>query len=110
MQGKGESIQGILDEELDRCKRVLGVGSELRVRWLPNGSRQLSGEVRGKVILIYEEDEQAALETLKHEYLDWAISQVIDIHSKVTNKLISLINEEAYGRKERLVDSLATLI
>jgi hypothetical protein len=50
------------------------------------------------------------LETLRHEFLDYAISRVIEPYKQVTNKLITLINEEAYKRKERLVESLCKLV
>lgn len=56
------------------------------MKWIPNGIDKLSGEVRGNLILIYDENEEAAIETLKHEFLDCAISQVIEPHKQVTNK------------------------
>ena len=78
--------------------------------WRPNGSETLSGAVEGDIIYIYEEDEAKALNTLKHEVLDYAISQVIVPYKEVTNKLITLINEDAYQRKERLVEALNKIL
>jgi len=50
------------------------------------------------------------LEILRHEFLDYEISRIIEPYREVTNKLISLINEDAYRRKERLIEALVKLI
>ncbi|MFQ5870839.1 MAG: hypothetical protein ACE5IB_01600 [Candidatus Geothermarchaeales archaeon] len=47
---------------------------------------------------------------MKHEFLDYAISQVIVPYREMTNKLISLINEDAYRKKESLVEALCQLV
>jgi hypothetical protein len=99
-----------LDEELERLKRLLRMGYELKVVWSPNNNSNLSGEVKGETIYVYEEELEKALETLRHEFLDYAISQVIQPYRDVTNKLIMLINEQAYGKKEKLVELLCQLV
>jgi len=104
------NIQKKLEVELERLKRILQMGYELKVRWIPNGSEKLSGEVRGDFILIYEEKEEVAIENLKHEFLDYAISQIIEPYREVTNSLISLINKNAYEKKEKLVEKLGLLL
>jgi hypothetical protein len=104
------AVEEKLESELERLKQTLNLGYELRVKWVPNGNVKLSGEVRGDRIYIYDEDEAEALETLRHEFLDYAISNIIEPYKQVTNKLISLINEEAYKGKERLVERLSTLL
>ncbi|MEM2914591.1 MAG: hypothetical protein QXH91_04235 [Candidatus Bathyarchaeia archaeon] len=103
-------IQKKLENELERLKRILQMGYELKVRWIPNGSDKLSGEVKGDFIYIYDEDEEVAINTLKHEFLDYAISQVIEPYKQVTNRLIGLINEDNYKKKEKLVEKLSLLI
>lgn len=102
------SFQGILEKELERLKRTLKFGYELKVIWIPNGSSSLSGEVKGETIYVY--DDKKALETLRHEFLDYAVSQAIEPYSQVTNKLVQLVNELAYRRKERLVEVLSNLL
>ena len=99
-----------LEEELERLKKKLGLGYELQVSWVPDKNSALSGEVKGETIFIYEEKHEKALETLKHEFLDYSISRIIEPYKKVTNKLIMLINEEAYLRKEKLIEKLLQLI
>ncbi len=77
-----------MEEELERLKRLLKMSYELKVVWLPNNNSNLSGEVKGETIFIYEEDFDRALETLKHEFLDYAISQVIEPYNRfVINSL-----------------------
>ena len=107
---KTKNLQDVLEEELERLKQKLRMGYELKVVWLPDNSSSLSGEVKGETIYVYEEDFDKAIDTLRHEFLDYAISKVIEPYRDVTNKLIMLINEEAYRRKEKLIQSLAGLI
>lgn len=104
------SLQTVLEEELERLKHKLQMAYELTVIWIPNGNDKLSGEVKGETIFIYEENEKEAIETLRHEFLDYAISKVIEPYRNVTNKLIMLINEEAYKRKEKLVKTLCKIV
>ena len=103
-------IQKRLEEELEWLKRTLRLGYELKVLWTPNSNKGLSGEIKGDFIYIYDEDEELALETLKHEFIDYAISKIVEPYKEVTNKLISLINEQVYYKKEKLVEALSTLI
>jgi len=99
-----------LEAELEHLKKILGFGYELKVRWIPNNNSKISGEVKAKCIYVYDEDSEVALETLKHEFLDYAISKVVEPYKDVTNQLIAFINENAYRRKEQLVESLAQLL
>lgn len=43
------NLQTVLEEELERLKRKLQMGYELKVIWIPNGGEKLSGEVKGKL-------------------------------------------------------------
>ena len=104
------SGQQRLERELERLKKVLNRGQDLRVKWIPSGNGKLCGEVKGGWILIYDEDIEAAIETLKHEIVDYAVSEVIEPYMQVTNKLINLLNERAYQQKEKVVNSLSRLL
>ena len=74
--------------ELSKLKSKLQLGHELRLKWIPNGNEKLSGEVKGEVIYVYEEDKQEALDTLRHEF--WiAISKVLEPYNEVANKLLT---------------------
>lgn len=102
--------QAVVVEELERLKQKVGAGHELTVKWLPRKKLDICGEVREDCIYVYEEEEQKALETVKHEFLDYLVSKTIEPYQKIANKLIGLINDEAYSRKEKLVEILAALI
>jgi len=103
-------LQRKLEQELERLKKVLKLGYELKVRWIPNDDSKLSGEVKGEIIYIYERNGDLALETLKHELIDYTISKVIEPYSEITNRLIAPINDNVYKRKEKLADTIALLI
>ena len=103
-------LQKKLEGELKKLKENTEMSYELTVKWLPGSSEKLSGEVKGDIIYIYETDEEEAMKTLKHEFLDYAISQVLMPYKEVTNKLISQINEDAYRRKERLVEAFNRIL
>jgi hypothetical protein len=103
-------IQNRLEAALERLKKISALGMELEVTWLPSKETVLSGEVRQKVIYVYEEDSEMAVETLHHEFLDYCISNIIEPYKRVTNKLISLINEEAYEKKERVIEAVIRLL
>jgi len=102
--------QDRLIEELGRLQQKLGLGYELSVVWLPDNHNKLSGEVKGNQICIYEEDEEKAVDTLKHEFLDYVISRTMEPYERIANKLIQLTNEEVYLRKEKLTEVLVKLI
>ena len=89
-----KNLEEVLEEELERLKQKLRMGYELKVVWLPNNSSNLFGEIKVETIYVYEEDFDKALETLRHEFLDYATSQVIEPYKQVANSLILLINEE----------------
>jgi len=80
---------------------------ELKVIWLPDGNEKKSGEVIGRTIYIYEEDEAKALDTLRRESIDYALTNELVLPSqKLINKLIALFEEVMYERKEKLVERL----
>jgi len=102
--------KGMLEKELDRLKWILKLGYELEVKWMPKRDSKISGEVKGHHIYVYDQELGVAKETLTHEFMDHAIAEAIKPYKEVTNRLISLINEDAYKRKEKVVESLCRLI
>ena len=101
---KQQNIINLLDKELSRLKDKFQMAHELKVEWLPNPNSNKSGEVLGKTIYIYEEDEAKAVQTLRHEFLDYILSsELIAPYQKLINKLISLFEEEMHDRKEKLI-------
>ena len=105
-----EDIADFLRRELTHLKQIFGRGYELEVIWAPNENSDLSGEVKGTRLYIYEPDREKALQTLVHEFLDYLISRIIKPYADLTNRLISLLNEYAYQRKEQIVESLTEIV
>lgn len=99
-----------LEEELEKLKQILNLGCNLLVKWVPNEGSKLSGEVKRNTIYIYERDCEEAVKTLRHEVVDYLVSQPIEPYKKVTNMLIKMVNEDAYRRKEKVVEILTRLI
>ena len=104
-----------LKAEMKRLSRLLGLGHDLKIEWLPDHVKQscgklLSGEVLGDVVYIYDAKIEEALKTLKHELIDLAISEVVNCYREVCNILIKKINDDAYKKKEKLVKVLTRLI
>ncbi len=107
-------FQRKLNSEFRRLKSALKVGHELEVKWLPGRDKDFHGEkLRGEVvddtIYIYDKEEEKALSTLRHEYFDFAVCQVIEPYKSIANKLISVMNDEAYQKKEKLIERLSRL-
>lgn len=105
-----QKVQIQLEKELERLKAKLHTGYELTVKWKPGENEKLSGEVKSSMIMIYETGEAEAIDTLRHEFFDYAVSQVIEPYKSITNKLIVLINDDVYGRKEKLVEAMKSLL
>jgi hypothetical protein len=78
---------------------------------MPSAKQQLSGEIVGDRIYVYDETFQEALRTLRHEYLDYLLT------NKIVNPLVDLINllikakeKEVYNSKEKLTERLSKLL
>ena len=98
-------------DELERLKGFLGLDPRLRVAWTPNVNKGLSGEVKDYIIYIYEYDEGKAVETLRHEAIDYPIStKIIKPLINMINLLIKSREREIYLEKEKLIERLTKLI
>ena len=102
--------QRLLETEFERLREILGLGPNLKVIWTPGADKQLTGEVRGSCVYVYEEDEDEALKVLLHEAVDYLVSQAIEPYKEVTNRLIKMINEDVYRRKEKVIEALTRLV
>jgi hypothetical protein len=107
----GVDVQSALDRKLERMKRVTGFSQDLKVVWAPSSDPKEHGEVKGNVILIYDEEKKTALETLKHEFLHYSIhKEVVEPLIKYINLEKALIEDLIYRRVEDLVDRLSKLL
>jgi len=76
------------------------LGYHLKVRWAPQENLELCGQVKDDIIYVYAENLQNAIETLRHEFIDYVISQAIEPYKKMVNTMIRLQNKDAYEKKE----------
>jgi hypothetical protein len=99
-----------LETELNHLKQKFQMGQELALQWIPNDGPK-SGEVAGRTIRIYDANQAKALDTLRHEFIEYLLTQdLIAPYKRLINKLISLFEEEMYDRKEQLVERLQELV
>ena len=108
---KARAVQKRLEEELERLKALLNGSCTLIVRWIPRDESTVSGEVKGGIIFVYERDEEQAIATLKHEFIDHHMThEVIRPLVEYINVQKSLIESLIYKRKEDLVNRVAKLL
>ena len=58
--------------------------------------------MKRNIVFIYERDCEEAVKTLRHEVIDYLVSHAIEPYREVTNRLIKMVDEDAYKRKERV--------
>lgn len=107
------AVEAGLKEELERLVDDLGYGRELKIKWIPDGSDMLEGEVKGDVVYIYTSDEGRVVDTLLDEYFDYLVSKAIKPYEKAAllyrtmlMAVIKQVGEEAYQEKEKVVEAL----
>ena len=100
-----------LDDELERLKKQSGIGLNLRLLWVPREDTDRHGEVKSNTIIIYDQAEETALRTLRHEFFDHLISEeIVDPLVKYLNLQKGLIDHLIYERKERIVEKIVDLL
>lgn len=63
----------LLENDLACLKKRFQLGQELKLGWKPkNGPK--SGEVTGTTIRIYEAEPTKALDTLRHEFIEYLLT------------------------------------
>ena len=104
-------VEARLDAELTKLKELFDYGDRLKVRWIPNENSKVFGEVKGGTILLYVEGEEAAVKSLRHEFIDSLLTeQVINPFLKFINLQKCFIEDLIYDRKEKMVNKILNLI
>jgi hypothetical protein len=110
---RNRTIQEKLETELARLKQQTGLGLDLVVRWIPNGSKTLDGEVSNGIIYVYSSNPDSAVQILVHEFFDYLLSLTVKPYEKATDYYRSMVNavmqmlaKEAYTEKERVAEAL----
>jgi len=111
MSKKTSDLQYTLEKELLRLTMKLGLNLDLGVVWMPDKTASLSGEVKDGSIYIYEADEEKAVQTLKHELVDYLItSRIVKPLVNLLNILIKAREAEIYKEKEKIVEIFSKII
>lgn len=99
-----------LREEFQTLMGKLGI-QNLKLVWMPDSNKNMSGEVRNSVVYVYDEDEIKAMETLKHELIDYLItSKIVKPLVELVNLLIKSRESDIYREKEKIVESLSQIL
>jgi len=112
-------IKQALDAELERLVEKYGFGKELHVVWMPTAEgiaemfgerKELSGEVVGTKVIVYEHTLERALRTLTHEFFEYIL------HKNLVRPYLNLIEglEHAYQKsmyenKEAFIEVLCDM-
>ncbi|MBL7080133.1 hypothetical protein ISS39_07410 [Candidatus Bathyarchaeota archaeon] len=80
--------------------------------WDPDPSQPNRGQVlpRSQLILVHDEDPDAARETLIHEALEIKLRGVLRPYREAVNSLIQAFEKITYQQKEDFLDDLAPLV
>lgn len=80
--------------------------------WSPGGSAEERGAAypETKIIIVYDKDRDAALETLVHEYLEVKMKGVIRPYLTTVNALLKALEKLYYAEKEKTIDDLTPLL
>ena len=99
-----------LREEFQTLIGKLGVQT-LKLVWTPDSDKSVSGEVRNGVVYVYEEEEGKALETLKHELIDYLVtSRIVKPLVELINLLIKSRESDIYREKETIIEALSKML
>ncbi|MEM3504008.1 MAG: hypothetical protein QW134_07275 [Nitrososphaeria archaeon] len=106
-----EGYQKSLEIELERLKKVSNLGVGLKVKWVPDETKNVHGEVLNNMIYVYDTEFEKAIETLRHEFLDYVVTKgVIEPLVAVINMLIKCLEAKVYVEKEKLTEGLISIL
>ncbi|MGB9002850.1 MAG: hypothetical protein WCC52_03475 [Nitrosotalea sp.] len=99
-----------LKEELARLIQQSGDGHGLDVVWIPRIDSAKEGEVISKTIFVYSQDLIKAIETLRHEFVDYLVCKAAEPYQELVNALLAVLSEKAYREKEDTVESILKIV
>lgn len=95
---------------LDRLKKETSLGQNLKLKWVPNGSQKLCGEVIGDTIYVYEANLEKAKATLIEEFVEYAIAESHQPYINILNAIIKELNDEAYRKRHRVAQAITKIL
>lgn len=110
MTRKNES-KTVLLNEFRRLQKLVPMDEITGLQWLPGKRIDISGEVKGDTIYVYDNEPYEALSTLRHEYLDCLLTRrLIEPLVSIVNALTKVRENEIYRGKERIVNLLSAAV
>ena len=113
---EGRSLRNLKDKmrvesEMNLALRRLGL-TGWTVVWDPEHSDKARGLILpdDKIILISDENEEAAFETLAHEYLELRLQAMNKAKTATINALLKALEKIYYREKEGAIDSLTPVV
>jgi len=113
------SIERDLEEELKRLVDKFGFGRELSIVWLPateglaemfGEKKELSGEVVGTKIVIYEHFLHRALRTLDHEFFEYILHKnLVRPYANLLEGMERAFQKTIYENKEAFIEVLCDM-
>jgi len=111
MRRRASEVGSVLQIEFRRLQKLVPAEEVMHVQWNPWKRTDLSGEVKGDTIFIYDDNIGKALVTLRHEYLDCLLTRrLVDPLVTMVNALTKIRENEIYRGKERIVNLLSAVI
>ena len=98
-----------LEQALEEFKDLTGLGEELKVVWKPGGGKR-DGITVGSTIYIYNENPDEALETLSHEFIEYAMTRPQKLLMRVINALLLSVRGQLYRDTDKVAEVLSKLL
>ena len=100
-----------LKRELHLLAQRLGLAEQLQVKWILGGKDDVSGEVVGRTVYVYEKELPQALETLRHEVIEYLlVKHHEEDYVTMINALVDVFNRVMRKRREELVERLSKIV
>ena len=78
----------------------------LEVTYVPDSKSSKHAEIKERVILVYDTDEETAWTSLLHELIEYRLRTVTSTYRRLTNKLIEFAEAEVYAKKELTIEQI----
>jgi hypothetical protein len=86
------------------------LGVNLKVRWQPDSSKSVHGEIKGDVIFLFDSNESEVWRTFAHEVAEYKLQNVTRLYRLLINNLIDVFEKSIYAEKEQFIDFLPKMI
>lgn len=87
-------------------KTVDSLALPLIVRWRPDNTKAVHGEIKSNTIFLYDVEAEEAWQTLTHEITEYKLQSVTRPYRLMINSLIEALEKTVYAQKESFIDFL----